>query len=132
MYVQVYGGGVTFKDLPRTTFLLGRNLPTITRTIPSVPSVKASPAKEARLSCNMDHFPILSSSQKPWPDFPALTLEDYDAAQLPYIVQPRDSTRYRLSEKDFEDFPFFWLEDQVLHKGQDISDWDDRLLNPSE
>ncbi|KFY34408.1 hypothetical protein V494_06803 [Pseudogymnoascus sp. VKM F-4513 (FW-928)] len=80
----------------------------------------------------MDHFPILSSSQKAWPDFPALTLEDYDADQLPYIVHPKDDTQYRLSEKDFDDFPFFWLEDQRLHIGLGTKEWDDRLLDPNE
>ncbi|KAL5348096.1 hypothetical protein ACLOAV_006576 [Pseudogymnoascus australis] len=80
----------------------------------------------------MDHLPILSSSQKPWPDFPALTLEDYDAAQLPHIVQPKDDTRYRLSKKDFDDFPFFWLEDQRLHIGIEFNELSDRLLDPNE
>lgn len=80
----------------------------------------------------MDHFPILSSSQKPWPDFPALNLEDYDSAQLPYIVQPRDNTRYRLTEKDFEDFPFLWLEDQRFHKGLDDTDWRYNFIDPSK
>lgn len=80
----------------------------------------------------MDHFPILSSSQKSWPDFPALTLEDYDAAQLPRIVQPKDDTRYRLSKKDFDDFPFFWLEDQRLHIGIEFNELSDRLLDPSK
>ncbi|OBT41097.1 hypothetical protein VE00_09333 [Pseudogymnoascus sp. WSF 3629] len=80
----------------------------------------------------MDHLPILSSSQKPWPDFPALTLEDYDAAQLPLIVQPKDDARYRLSEKDFDDFPFFWMEDQCLHVGDDLTDWKDRIIYAAE
>ncbi|OBT60806.1 hypothetical protein VE03_09904 [Pseudogymnoascus sp. 23342-1-I1] len=80
----------------------------------------------------MDHFPVLSSSQKPWPDFPALTLEDYDAAQLPQIVQPKDDTRYRLTKKDFDDFPFFWLEDQRLHVGIEFDEWSDKLLDPTE
>ncbi|KFZ20613.1 hypothetical protein V502_03126 [Pseudogymnoascus sp. VKM F-4520 (FW-2644)] len=79
----------------------------------------------------MDHFPIISSSQKPWPDFPALTLEDYDSAQQPYIVQPKDNTRYRLTEKDFEDFPFFWLEDQRFHKGLDDTDWRYNFIDPN-
>ncbi|OBT56732.1 hypothetical protein VE04_03897 [Pseudogymnoascus sp. 24MN13] len=80
----------------------------------------------------MDHFPIFSSSQKPWPDFPALTLEDYNAAQLPLIIQPKNSARYRLSEKDFDDFPFFWLEDQRLHTGTEFNEWKDHLMDPNE
>ncbi|KFY02025.1 hypothetical protein V490_00679 [Pseudogymnoascus sp. VKM F-3557] len=80
----------------------------------------------------MDHLPILSSSQKPWPDFPALTLEDYDATELPLIVQPKDDARYRLSEIFFDDFPFFWMEDQRLHVGDDLTDWKSRIFYADE
>ena len=78
----------------------------------------------------MDHFPILSSTQKPWPDFPALTLEDYEATQQPLIVPPKDDTKYRFSKKDFDDFPFFWLEDESLHF--EPYDWSYYLIEPSK
>lgn len=81
----------------------------------------------------MDHLPIITSTQKPWPDFPALTLEDYDAAQLPRIVEPEDDTRYRLSQKDFDDYPFFWLEDARLHMGHgNYLDWKDHIIDSSK